>query len=69
MQIDWRIRDFGDDVERLRKGLLKLGYEASRKEIARAWEDYSEKEFCAGWLFVEGHDSEDVLHHLADKYL
>lgn len=40
------------DVEAIRKGLNKIGYDASFEDILWAWEDFSDT-MAAGWMSVE----------------
>ena len=39
-----------DDVKRLREAINQLGFDATDQAIQEAYEDYSEAEYCAGWM-------------------
>lgn len=53
------------DVGRLWEALRSLGYTASPGDIVSAYEEYSEQEYCAGWLALP--PSDDGLQLVAQR--
>jgi hypothetical protein len=46
-----RLLSFTDDVDKIVKKFADEGYEISRPDACKAWEEYSEL-YCATWLFL-----------------
>ena len=42
-----------DDVALLREALARLGYTASDQDIQEAYSEWSQDNYCAGWIPVE----------------
>jgi len=47
IEIRWK-----EDVSNIRRALNALGYDAEDLAIQQAYEDFSETEYCAGWLDI-----------------
>jgi len=58
---------FPDDIKRLRDAINFLGFDASDVDIADAYEDYSEREYAAGWLSLNCWESDNAAASLLIK--
>ena len=58
--------EYPEDVARLRAALNELGYDAPPMDVAAAYELYSDREWCAGWLALPTSDSRlaDLCRHM-----
>ena len=57
------IRDFPDDISKMRKVLENMGYTVSEQTISNAYGEFCEREHCAGWLDY----SERWIEEMLDK--
>lgn len=55
------LKDCWDDVVRIRESLARAGFAASDDDIAWAWAEYSENNWCATWFSLDAIDNDTEI--------
>ena len=61
---NWRLTEYKDDILKIQDALIDKGFYATNEQCVELWELYSEEEWCAGWLVMDGTDKNQIYENL-----